>query len=735
MEQLKILLKKHWGYDSFRPLQEEAIKAVMAHRDTVVVLPTGGGKSLCFQIPAMALPGVAVVVSPLISLMKDQVDALVGNGVPAAFINSTQSTADRRSTLERLRQGELKLLYVAPERLTSDGFLDLLKQSSVSFFAIDEAHCISMWGHDFRKDYRELKILRETFPKLGVHGYTATATQQVRTDIAAQLTLREPEFLVGSFDRPNLYYRAEPREGDGWDQIRAVIARHRKESGIIYRISRKDVDTLSAMLVTAGYRALPYHAGMQDDNRKKNQEAFLREDADIIVATVAFGMGIDKSNVRYVLHASAPQSLEHYQQESGRAGRDGLEAECVLLYSGGDFGVWRYLLRELPAEAHTIAVKKLRQMEAYCASTACRHKALVNYFGQEFAGASCSACDVCLEATDTFPDSLVTAQKILSCVRRLEERYGADYTATVLTGSDDPRIEERGHGKLKTYGALSSVTRQQVRTWIEQLVSGEYLERNGEFRVLSVTPKGWKVIRGEEKPSLSIPSERKKSRTRRVRLATDSWEGVDDRLFEALRTLRRDIADSLNVPAFVVLSDATLRDMARRRPSTWDGLLRVSGIGERKRADYGKRFLECITAHCRNNSVATDVDMTNAFLTPPDSEAEPGVTSVAARLAFELFSRGGSLDDIALAIGRARSTTAGYLEQYLTINRITDPAPWVDARTFARIRDAAKEHGTDRLKPLFDSLGGTVDYALIRIGLACLRNVAQAPSPAVSAKQ
>jgi len=424
MQQLQGLLKKHWGYDTFRPLQEEAMAAVMAHRDSVVVLPTGGGKSLCFQIPAMALPGLAVVVSPLISLMKDQVDALTGCGVPAAFINSTQSTAERRATLDRLRKGELKLLYVAPERLTADGFLDFLKESAVSFFAVDEAHCISMWGHDFRKDYRELKILKTAFPNLAVHGYTATATEQVRSDIARQLTLRDPAVLVGAFDRPNLIYRVDRRTRGGWDQIRALVDRHRSESGIIYCISRNKVDDLSAALVQSGYRALPYHAGMEDADRKKNQEAFLHEKVEIIVATVAFGMGIDKSNVRYVLHAGVPKSIEHYQQESGRAGRDGLEAECVLLFSLGDLSVWRRLLKDMPAEAHATAMKKLAQIGDYCTDVTCRHKALVNYFGQEFSKSSCGACDVCLDETDSLPDSvpdslsdsLVTAQKILSCV-------------------------------------------------------------------------------------------------------------------------------------------------------------------------------------------------------------------------------------------------------------------------------------------------------------------------------
>ena len=417
MEALLAVLRKYWGYDSFRPLQGEAMAAVVAGRDSVVVLPTGGGKSLCFQAPALHMPGLALVVSPLISLMKDQVDTLVDCGVPAACVNSTLTPAERRAVADEVRSGRLKLLYLSPERLMTEQTLGFLQNVDLSFIAIDEAHCISDWGHDFRPEYRALARLKEIFPGIALHAYTATATERVRTDIVAQLGLEQPEILVGSFDRPNLVYRTT-RRTDRMRQIREVIDRHRDESGIIYCIRRADVESVCAELVALGHQALPYHAGIADDDRRKNQDAFIKDRAKIIVATVAFGMGIDKSDVRFVIHAAAPKSLENYQQESGRAGRDGLEAECCLFYSGADFQTWRSLQSELPPEALEAADELLSGIERFCIGVGCRHRAIIDYFGQELPGEACGACDVCLGELDYVGDALIIAQKILSCVLR-----------------------------------------------------------------------------------------------------------------------------------------------------------------------------------------------------------------------------------------------------------------------------------------------------------------------------
>ncbi|HEX5103287.1 MAG TPA: RecQ family ATP-dependent DNA helicase, partial [Pirellulaceae bacterium] len=468
MDQLRTILRKVWGFDEFRPLQAEAMQAVLAGRDSVVVLPTGGGKSLCFQAPALAMEGLAVVVSPLISLMKDQVDALADAGVPAACVNSSVSIDEKRRVTAEIKAGRLKLLYLAPETLMTERMLQFLRGTPVSFFAIDEAHCISDWGHDFRPEYRMLKALKETFPQVGVHAYTATATERVRHDIARELLLQQPEILVGSFDRPNLVYRVA-RRADMWEQVQEVIARHADEAGIIYCLRRKDVDSLAASLAEAGHSALPYHAGLEDATRKKNQDEFANDRAKIIVATVAFGMGIDKSDVRYVIHAGAPKSLEHYQQESGRAGRDGLEAECVLLHNGADFLAWKRLQASLPLAANRIALEVLKGIEDFCTSVTCRHRSIVEYFGQHHSDENCGACDVCLGEIAVQDGALVIAQKILSSVLRQGQNFGGEYTAQVLTGSREQRIVENGHDQLSTWGLLTEHGKRNVRDWIEQL--------------------------------------------------------------------------------------------------------------------------------------------------------------------------------------------------------------------------------------------------------------------------
>lgn len=592
MDRLRQILKQYWGFDDFRPLQAEAIRAVMDQRDSLVVLPTGGGKSLCFQAPAMAMPGLAIVISPLIALMKDQVDALIDCGVPAACVNSTLSPAERRQVADQIRAGTLKLLYLSPERLMTAQTLDFLRQTPLSFFAIDEAHCISDWGHDFRPEFRALRRLRELFPAVALHAYTATATERVRGDIVEQLGLNQPEVLVGSFDRPNLVFRVA-RRTDRLAQIRAVLDRHRGESGIIYCIRRDDVDQLCNELREHGYSALPYHAGMSDEDRRRNQEAFSKEQAETIVATVAFGMGIDKSNVRYVIHAGAPKSLEHYQQESGRAGRDGLEAECYLLFTGRDFLTWRRLQSELTGLAAEAATTLLQGIERYCNGAACRHQAIVRYFGQQLDG-DCGACDVCLGELQYFDDALVTSQKIVSCVLRLQQGFGADYTASVLTGSSDEKILARGHNNLSTWGLLSAHPKRAVRGWIEQLVDQGFLAKQGEYNLLTVTLQGRAVLRGEFTPRLLLPLERPK---RESRAAADSWDGVDRELFEHLRVWRRARADALGAPPYVVFSDATLRDVARKKPVTVDDLLAVHGIGKRKLESYGQELLQLIAKH------------------------------------------------------------------------------------------------------------------------------------------
>jgi len=599
MKAIQQAMTRYWGYDTFLPLQKEAMECIAHGRDSVVVLPTGGGKSLCFQVPAATLPGLTIVVSPLISLMKDQVDALTECGVPAARLDSSLSRKEQEAVFAGIQNKTLKLLYLAPERLVSEGFRDILQNTELSFIAIDEAHCVSMWGHDFRPEYRQLGLIKRLFPKITIAAYTATATEQVREDIAVQLHLDNCQMLIGSFDRPNLVYKVQPRKMI-IKQVCSILSRHKNESGIIYCIRRKDVDELCVQLKKLGHNAAPYHAGMTDQDRKDNQDRFITEKAEVIVATVAFGMGIDKSNVCYVIHTGMPKSLEHYQQESGRAGRDGLEAECHLFYSGGDYGIWKSMMQEMPAEARMTAMVKLQEMYRFCTGGVCRHKAILRYFGQDLAKESCNACDICLGELDYIADGLVTAQKIMSCILRLDQRFGGDYTALVLVGSQDKRIIENNHHKLSTYGLLKHYPKPTIHDWIEQLAGQDYIERTGEYNTLTVTPKGWKVLKGEETPRLLKPTERPE---KVAKVVADSWDGVDKGLFGALRKLRAQIAGQSHVPAFIVFGDATLRDMARRRPATLETLLEVKGVGEKKCKQYGWAVLATINEYCQEKGL------------------------------------------------------------------------------------------------------------------------------------
>jgi ATP-dependent DNA helicase RecQ len=602
---LETALARYWGYTSFRPLQHEAMDAVLAGRDSIVVLPTGGGKSLCFQAPAMVRDGLAIVVSPLISLMKDQVDTLVGNGVPAVLYNSSLTSEEKSAAIAGLRQGRYRLLYVSPERLVGeggDGFLSMLGSCGVSFVAVDEAHCISQWGHDFRPEYRQLARLRQHLPQVSLHAFTATATARVRRDIASQLALDNPAELVGSFDRPNLVYRVLPR-ATLKKQLLEILERHRRDAGIIYCTSRKEVDALAEWLTTVGVTALPYHAGLADRERSRNQDAFLSERADVIVATVAFGMGIDRSNVRFVVHAGSPRSLEHYQQESGRAGRDGLEAECVLIASAADFMRWRVML-ERNGELTDAAVTLMRGMERYATGIGCRHRHLSEYFGDRYetGGKGCGACDYCLDELETVATPVVLARQILSCVARVGQRFGATHVASVLRGHASDQVRARGHDQLSTFGLLPHASVGEVRGYVEQLLGLGLLQQAGEeYPVLALTADGVALLRNAGAvPDLTLARQRppRKDRTRpQSRVEAESWQDVDRDLFEHLRAVRLDIARSRNVPPYVIFHDATLREMARLRPASKNELLAVKGVGARKAEDLGEVFLSAIRSH------------------------------------------------------------------------------------------------------------------------------------------
>jgi ATP-dependent DNA helicase RecQ len=718
MKQIEAILQQYWGYETFRPLQQEAMQAVMNRKDSVVVLPTGGGKSLCFQAPALALPGMAVVISPLISLMKDQVDALTANGVSAAAIHSMLTAEERRSVDRSIRDGTLKILYVSPERLAQDRFRDYLRTANVSFMVVDEAHCISQWGHDFRPEYRQLRGLRDAFPNIHVHAYTATATLQVRDDIVSELALRDPAVLVGSFDRPNLVYRAE-RRADTFQQIGKVLGRHEGESGIIYCISRREVDSLCDRLNAAGHNAVPYHAGLSDVDRKKNQDAFIRDEADIVVATVAFGMGIDKPDVRYVIHAGMPKSIEHYQQESGRAGRDGLEAECRLFYSGADFMIWKSILAKQEGESVGIALDKLEDMQRYCTGAACRRKTLLAYFDETYPKNRCGACDFCLNELDTVDGSDDIVRAILACVDELGSMAGPTYTSMVLSGSTDERVVSKGHNNLSTFASLASEGQRAVRDWIEQLVAQGYLEKTGEYHVLHVTPLGRNAE--DRAPALTKSSTRVKKATK---ASARSLEGVDSGLFEALRTLRRQKAEERRVPPYVIFSDASLMDMARKRPTTSIDFLGVHGVGQKKWRDFGDEFIAAIRAYCDEHGV--DPNTATAQRRTMESVAEPETPrqshSDASRKAEQLFAEGRSIEEVSTTLQRAPATVEGYLLKYIEDHGITDPSPWVHSSILEQVRECASALETDRLKPVFQALNEEVSYGEIRVCMACIRN-------------
>jgi ATP-dependent DNA helicase RecQ len=615
IEDVLEVVRRYWGFDELRPLQQDAIRAELDGRDSLVVMPTGGGKSLCYQVPPLMKGRTDIVVSPLISLMKDQVDGLLANGYPAAALHSAQEPEERAASQRFIASGDCRLAFVSPERLVTSWFLETVEKLGIHTFAVDEAHCISHWGHDFRPEYRQLAILKRRVPGATLHAYTATATERVREDIVTQLSLVDPEILVGKFDRPNLIYRLVPRL-DLNDQIRQVLERHTDEAVIIYCISRKDTEKIAAMLIKDGHKAACYHAGLDPGERRRTQEAFTKAELDVVVATVAFGMGIDRSDVRCVVHSAVPKSIEHYQQETGRSGRDGLSAECVLLHSPADAMRWRTLLERSAADAGgyteppsdkfgdpapdpakdslAAALGLLDEMRRFSAPGRCRHRSLTEYFGQTYeppdaAENGCGACDVCLGESEGLVDGTQEAQMILSCVARVEQRYGMGHVADVLRGADTERIRSLGHNGLSTWGLMKGRNQKEVMNLCFQLIDQDLLARSvGEYPVLHLNDRSVEVMRGE-RPVQLIPTKVKRARTTKGEAA--SWEGVDRDLFETLRELRTELARERNVPPYVVFSDASLRDMARTQPTTPEKFLAVHGVGDNKLADFGEAFM------------------------------------------------------------------------------------------------------------------------------------------------
>ncbi|HVS51027.1 MAG TPA: DNA helicase RecQ [Opitutaceae bacterium] len=597
-------LKTTFGYATFRPLQREIIEASLAGRDVFALLPTGGGKSLCFQLPALVRDGLTVVVSPLIALMKDQVDALQASGVAATFLNSTLGETEARARLRGLHRGEFKLLYVAPERLMLDGWTENLKAWNVRCLAIDEAHCVSEWGHDFRPEYRQLAKLRVALPDAPVMALTATATERVRTDIVTHLKLRAPEIFVASFNRPNLTYRVVPKD-QPLKQIVEFVQKREHECGIVYCASRATTERLAGALAERGLAARAYHAGLDGDTRAANQEQFLRDDTRIICATIAFGMGINKPNVRWIIHHDLPKNIEGYYQETGRAGRDGLPGDCLLLFSAGDVAKQTHFLDEITDDhEREVARAQLRQMVHYAENSACRRAELLEYFGEKFPLDNCGACDNCLEPRETYDGTLV-AQKFLSCVYRIAQvtRFGVgmNHIVEVLTGADTDKIRRWGHDRITTYGIGRELARPQWAAVGRELMRLGYLAvAEGEYATLELTAEGLAVLKARTPIALTKPLDLPKAKRAAARREGDI--ACDEILFERLRTLRKKLADERRVPAYIVFGDTTLRAMARHYPASVAELEGIPGVGEKKRAEFGAAFTGEIAEYLKTNS-------------------------------------------------------------------------------------------------------------------------------------
>ncbi len=715
-------VKQYWGYDTLRPLQEQAIRAGIEHRDSLVVLPTGGGKSLCYQVPAVLTNRTDIVVSPLISLMKDQVDGLKANGYPAAALHSGLTDTERREIERGIAEKKYRLLFVAPERLLTSYFLQLMQRLDIKAFNIDEAHCISQWGHDFRPEYRQLATLKQRFPNASVHAYTATATPRVRQDIVDQLRLQDPNVLVGIFDRPNLTYRIVPKVNLD-EQVLDVVRRHKNEAAIVYCISRNDTEQMASTLKVFGVKAAAYHAGMEKDDRTRVQDEFADEQLDVVVATVAFGMGIDRSNVRCVVHAAMPKTVEHYQQETGRAGRDGLEAECIMFYSAADLIRWDKLISfsaekiendELREQTIAAQMELLSHMKQLCNSVRCRHRALSKYFGQDYPKANCGACDICLNEVEGMRDSTVIAQKILSCVARVQQRFGIGHILDVLQGANTEMIRQCNHQELSTYGLLREIPRPALQNLMYQLVDQQLLERTpGDRPILKLNDDSIAVMKGLKEVRLIEPKSAKVKKT----LAEEvSWEHVDRGLFESLRELRKQVAQELNVAPFVVFSDATLREMAAVRPGSEETFINIRGIGQRKAIDFGERFVRHIREYCKANNLNLDAQQGSRPRSLPDhtrvGSKRIGPTKVGS---IEMYDRGASIDDVAQAFAVTNATALKYLCEYIEFRKPSEISQWIDNAMYQRIAEAAKQSEDGRLKPIFEFLKGEVSYETIRL--------------------
>jgi ATP-dependent DNA helicase RecQ len=700
------ILKDVFGYDQFRPLQYEIIANVLARKDTLAIMPTGGGKSLCYQIPALIVPGLTVVVSPLIALMKDQVEQLHELGVPALFLNSSLSFEEYQENMQQVHSGQIKLLYVAPETLLTPRLFNLLSEVPLECLTIDEAHCISEWGHDFRPEYRQLIGVRERFPKAVCLALTATATPRVRQDIKSSLGFENSNEFIASFNRENLLIEVHPKT-DPTAQTLEFIRRFPDQSGIIYCFSRRQVDELTTTLVRQGFSARPYHAGLPDAERKANQELFIRDDVQIIVATIAFGMGINKPNVRFILHYDLPKSVESYYQEIGRAGRDGLPAHCLLLYSYADVQKLKYFIEQKDDLERQVAYEHLKALTRYAESDVCRRVPLLAYFGEKYTTESCGMCDVCRNSQQNLVDLTIPAQKFLSCVKRTGEMFGANHIVDVLLGSENQKVLKFGHQRLSTYGIGKDLSRKQWLHVCRQLVQRGLLAQDDRYRGLQSTPKAVRILQGTDKFLGVLEPER----------VTECLTGkagevdYDPVLFEILRKKRKELADAANIPPYVIFPDKTLLEMAAYYPTSVNSMKKIFGVGSRKLARYGQVFIEEITAYCKEHQlVEKQKPGTRRTEGKSGDERQPKHILIG-----EAYNAGASIQDLMEQFGVQQGTIMNHLSKYLLEGYSLRSSeflalPDLPEDLTQKVMGAFQALGTEYLKPIYEELDGAVNY-------------------------
>ena len=708
------ILQTIFGYDSFRHNQKEIIDQVLDGKDALVLMPTGGGKSLCYQVPALCLPGVTVVVSPLIALMKDQVDALVLSGVKAAFLNSTQSSSEQAYLSDQLKNNELKLIYVAPERLVGQDkqFLQFLKTIPVSLFAIDEAHCISQWGHDFRPEYRVLGELKGTFPDTPIIALTATADGLTKKDILLQLNLKAPKVFENSFNRPNIFYTVKPKRGH-YEELVDYLEAHKNDSGIIYCLSRAATEKLAEDLVEDGFQAAAYHAGLEKNLRDERQDLFLKDEIKIMVATIAFGMGINKSNVRFVIHVDLPKNIEGYYQETGRAGRDGLNSDALLFFGAGDVIKLKSFAQVEGNEEQTkILLKKLDQMVQFCETKRCRRKYLLNYFG-ETASDNCGSCDVCL-GSRTLVDATLIAQKFLSAVARMNEKFGAGYIIDVLRGSNSEKIRAE-HKKLTVYGIGKDLSKDEWHHYAKELLYEDYLQQsNGEYPVLQLTEKSKAVLFRAEKAFLNEPAKQVIVKEPIIY----QQHAYEKELFENLKKLRNQIAHEENIPAYIIFSDSSLLDLSTYLPLKRSDLPNISGFGAFKIVRYGNAFLEMVQDYCIEQKIATRMDLKGPQKRKPPRIVKEKETDTK-KLSYEQYQKGNSIEAIAEARGLSPATIESHLSFYIHQGKLSLDE-FVKHPHQELIKKAAEKHGRLSLRILKDNLPDNISYGSIRMVLNSL---------------